>query len=49
MTELDKLLKYVQKTNPTMTREKLIERLNENYYSAFGLVFTFKNSCINNE
>ena len=49
MTELDKLLKYVQKTNPTMTREKLIERLNENYYSAFGLVLTFKNSCTNNE
>lgn len=49
MTELDKLLKYVQKTNPTMTREKLIERLSENYYSAFGLVLTFKNSCTNNE
>lgn len=49
MTELDKLLKYVQKTNPTMTKEKLIERLSENYYSAFGLVFTFKNSCKNDE
>ena len=49
MIELDKLVEYVQKTNPAITREKLIERLNENYYSAFGLVLTFKNSCTNNE
>ena len=42
MIELDKLLEYVRKTNPQMDKKTLIERLNENYYSAFGLVFTFK-------
>ena len=32
MIELDKLLEYVQKTNPTMTKEKLIEELSKNRY-----------------
>ena len=49
MIELDSLLEYVRKTNPKMDKKTLIERLIENYYSAFGLVFTFKNSCTNNE
>lgn len=38
MIELDKLLEYVQKTNPTMTREKLIEELSINRYSSIALV-----------
>ena len=46
---IDRLLEYVRKTNPKMDKKTLIERLNENYYSAFGLVVTFKNSCKNNE
>lgn len=49
MYNIDKLLEYVRKTNPKMDKKTLIERLSENYYSAFGLVFTFKNSCTNNE
>ena len=48
MIELYKLLEYVRKNNPKWIRT-LIERLNENYYSAFGFVVTFKSSCTNNE
>ena len=45
MIELDKLLEYVRKTNPGMTKEKLIEELGKCHYSSFALVFTMKNSC----
>lgn len=48
MIELYKLLEYVRKTNQKWIKT-LIERLNENYYSAFCLVVAFKNSCTNNE
>ena len=43
MIELDKLVKYVQKTNPTMTREKLIEELSINRYSSNALVMIAEN------
>ena len=43
MIELDKLLKYVQKTNPTMTKEKLIEELSINRYSSNALVMIAEN------
>ena len=43
---LDELLRYVQRTNPDMTKEKLIEELGKCHYSAFALFFTLKNSCI---
>lgn len=43
MIELDKLLEYVQKTNPTMTREKLIEELSINRYSSNALVMIAEN------
>ena len=43
MNELDKLLEYVQKTNPTMTREKLIEELSINRYSSIALVMIAEN------
>ena len=43
MIELDKLLKYVQKTNPTMTMEKLIEELGKNRYSSIALVMIAEN------
>lgn len=43
---LDKLLMYVQRTNPEMTKEKLIKELGKCHYSGFALVFTMKNSCI---
>ena len=43
MIELDKLLEYVQRTNPTMTREKLIEELSINRYSSIALVMIAEN------
>ena len=43
MIELDKLLEYVRKTNPTMTKEKLIEELGKNRYSSIALVMVSKN------
>ena len=43
MIELDKLVEYVQKTNPTMTKEKLIEELSINRYSSVALVMVSQN------
>ena len=43
MIELDKLLEYVRKTNPTMTREKLIEELGKSRYSSIALVMVSQN------
>lgn len=40
---IDKLLKYVRKTNPTMTRSKLIKELNKSRYSAIALVMIAEN------
>ena len=45
MIELDKLVEYVQKTNPTMTKDKLIKILNEYYVSSLALIMTF--TCSN--
>ena len=44
MIELDRLVEYVQKTNPTMTKEKLIEELGKNRYSSIALVMISQNS-----
>ena len=43
MVELDKLLEYVRKTNPTMTKEKLIKELGKNRYSSIALVIIEEN------
>ena len=43
MIELDKLLEYVQRTNQTMTREKLIEELSKSRYSSIALVMIAEN------
>ena len=43
MIELDKLVEYVQKTNPTITKEKLIEELSKNRYSSIALVMVSQN------
>ena len=43
MIELNKLLEYVQRTNPTMTREKLIEELRKSRYSSIALVMIAEN------
>ena len=44
MIELNELVEYVQKTNPTMTKEKLIEELSINRYSSIALVMIAENS-----
>lgn len=43
MIELDKLLEYVQRTNMTITKEKLIEELDKNRYSSIALVVVSQN------
>ena len=43
MIELNELLKYVQRTNPTMTMEKLIKELGKNRYSSIALVIVSQN------
>ena len=43
MIDINKLLEYVQRTNPEMTRDKLIEELGKCDYSARALIFGFQN------
>ena len=43
MIELNELVEYVQRTNPTMTKEKLIEELSINRYSSIALVMIAEN------
>ena len=43
MIELNELVEYVQKTNPTMTIEKLIEELCKNRYSSISIVMIAEN------
>ena len=43
MIDINKLLKYVQRTNLTMTKEKLIEELSKNRYSSIALVMVAEN------
>ena len=43
MIELNELVEYVQKTNPTTTKEKLIEELSINRYSSIALVMVSQN------
>lgn len=40
---IDKLLEMIQRTNPTMTKEKLIEELGKNRYSSVALVMVLQN------
>lgn len=44
MGKINELLKYVQKTNPTMKKECLIEELSKCRYSAIGLIMVWQNS-----
>lgn len=44
MERIDKLLRYVQRTNPEMTRDRLIYELEQCQYSAVGLIVTWMNS-----
>jgi len=43
MDKIDEMLKYVRRTNPEMTRDKLIEELGKCEYSARALIFGFRN------
>ena len=43
MIELDMLLKYIHRTNPTMTKEKLIKELSKIRYSSIALVMIAEN------
>ena len=44
MDRIEELLKYVQRTNPAMTMEKLIEELGKSRYSSIALVMVSKNA-----
>ena len=39
MDKIDRLLEYIHRTNPEMTRQKLIEKLGESDYSAKSIYF----------
>ena len=43
MDRIEELLKYVRKTNPTITMEKLIEELDKSRYSSIALVMVSQN------
>ena len=43
MDKLSELLKYIQKTNPSMDRKRLIEELSINRYSSIALVIVSQN------
>ena len=43
MIELDKLVEYIQKTNPEMTEDKLIEELCKIRYSSIALIMIEEN------
>ena len=39
MDRVDEILLYIQKTNPEMTREKLVEELRKSEYASKSLKF----------
>ena len=43
MNDINKLLEYVQRTNPTITKKKLIEELSKSRYSSIALVMVSQN------
>lgn len=43
MERINRLLEYVQKTNSTMTKDKLIEELSKSQYSAIALIMVCEN------
>lgn len=44
MNEIDRILQYVKKSNPEMTRERLVYELGRSIYATRSLVFTANNS-----
>lgn len=45
MDKIDELLEDVRKSNPEMTRERLISELSKSRYATAGLWNTYKNSA----
>ena len=43
MNDIDRLLEYVQRTNPHMTKKRLLEELKKCRYSTFALVISSGN------
>ena len=43
MNDINKLLEYVQRTNMTITKEKLIKELSNSRYSSIALVMVSQN------
>lgn len=43
MIEIQELLRYVKRTNPNMTEEKLREELSKSTYSSMAILFTMEN------
>ena len=43
MNDINELLEYVQRTNPTITKKKLIEELCKSQYSSIALVMVAEN------
>ena len=41
--EIQELLRYVQRTNPQMTEERLREELSKSTYSSMAILFTMHN------
>lgn len=41
--KLQELLAYIQRTNPQMTEEKLIEELSKSKYSSMAIIITMDN------
>lgn len=41
--DINRILKYVRKTNPSMTKDKLLEELSKCRYSAVALVMVCEN------
>lgn len=45
MDKIDELLEDIRKSNPEMTRERLISELSQSRYAAAGLWNTYKNNA----
>jgi putative lipoic acid-binding regulatory protein len=42
MNKIDELLEYIQKTNPGMTRERILEELSASTYTSKAILFTME-------
>ena len=44
MEKIEDLLRLVRKTNPEMTKEKLMEELKKSVYATKAIILSFQNS-----